>query len=90
MRRRSTMFTALLLTSAVLLGGCGSNSTGTTEVSTQNENGKYEPTMTITIAKQLDENAGKYDEGDDINNNPMTRLTESKKFMISIRRLSIH
>ena len=78
MRRRSTMLTALLLTSVVLLGGCGSKSTGTTEVSTQNADGKYEPALTITIAKQLDENAGKYDEGDDINNNPMTRLTEEK------------
>ncbi len=35
--------------------------------------------LTITIAKQLDENAGKYDSGDDINNNPMIDLAIEKK-----------
>ncbi len=35
--------------------------------------------LTITIAKQLDENAGKYDSGDDINNNPMIDLAVEKK-----------
>ena len=34
--------------------------------------------LTITIAKQLDENTGRYASGDDINNNPMTRLAEEK------------
>lgn len=34
--------------------------------------------LTITIAKQLDENAGKYDSGDDINNNPMVDLAVEK------------
>lgn len=44
----------------------------------ENADGKYEPTLTITIAKQLDENTGRYGDGEDINNNPMTRLTEEK------------
>lgn len=34
--------------------------------------------LMITIAKQLDENAGRYEGNDDINNNPMTRLAEEK------------
>ncbi len=34
--------------------------------------------LTITIAKQLDENTGRYASGDGINNNPMTRLAEEK------------
>ena len=34
--------------------------------------------LTITIAKQLDENTGRYGSGEDINNNPMTRLAEEK------------
>lgn len=34
--------------------------------------------ITINIAKQLDENTGRYQNGDDINNNPMTRLAEEK------------
>lgn len=46
------------------------------ETATKNADGKYEPTLTITIAKQLDENTGRYGDGEDINNNPMTRLTE--------------
>ncbi|MGO4936082.1 extracellular solute-binding protein [Fundicoccus sp. Sow4_H7] len=42
----------------------------------QEERTKYDPSITITIGKQLDENAGRYEPGDDINNNQMTRLTE--------------
>ena len=34
--------------------------------------------ITINVAKQLDENSGRYQNGDDINNNPMTRMTEEK------------
>lgn len=56
---------AVLLTAIVLLGGCGSSGP-------DSEGGA----VTITIAKQLDENAGRYEGNDDLNNNPMTRLTE--------------
>ena len=54
------------------------NGSAQQETATKNADGKYEPTLTITIAKQLDENTGRYGDGEDINNNPMTRLTEEK------------
>ena len=42
---------------------------------TKNADGKYDPEITITIGKQLDENTGRYGDGEDINKNPMTELT---------------
>jgi len=71
---------SILLVSALLLTGCGGkNSGGSKEAAaTRNGDGKYEPAITITIAKQLDENTGRYGDGEDINKNPMTVLTEEK------------
>ena len=42
------------------------------------EREKYDPEITITIGKQLDENTGRYGDGEDINKNPMTELTREK------------
>ncbi len=75
---------AVLLTSALLLGGCGSSVSdgegGGAETATGTETppSREDGSVTITIAKQLDENAGRYEGNDDLNNNPMTRLTEEK------------
>ena len=78
MKKRRALI-ATLLTASMLLAACGSADQKKNSVqSTKNADGKYEPTLTITIAKQLDENAGKYAEGDDINKNPMVELTEEK------------
>ena len=78
MKKRRAII-ATLLTASMLLAACGSADQKKNSVqSTKNADGKYEPTLTITIAKQLDENAGKYAEGDDINKNPMVELTEEK------------
>lgn len=75
----------LMLSLGVLLVGCGNKSEGSSSaVGKKNSDGIYEPTVTITAAKQLDENTGKYAKGDDINNNPMTRLTK-KKLGINIK-----
>lgn len=66
---------AMALASAMLLSACGGGESGSSEtVSVRNTDGKYDPVVTITIAKQLDENAGKYGEGEDINKNPMVDL----------------
>lgn len=71
---------SLLLVTVLLLTGCGGkNSGGSKEAAaTKNGEGKYDPAITITIAKQLDENTGRYGDGEDINKNPMTVLTEEK------------
>lgn len=90
MKRRKAIL-CMALASMMAFGGCGkmdggeqngsvadtsqdSNSTGV-EVGTEREGDSL---ITISIAKQLDENAGRYASGDDINNNPMTRLAEEK------------
>lgn len=70
---------AILLSSTLLLAACGSKgSEETKEPVTKDGSGKYSPTLTIKTAKQLDENSGKYDKGDDINKNPMISLGEEK------------
>lgn len=72
---------SLLFSSALLLSACGGNGgaeEGSGPVAEKNADGKYDPVLEITTAKQLDENAGKYDSGDDINNNPMIALGEEK------------
>lgn len=70
---------SLALASVMLLGGCGQNAQESQEqTAVKNADGKYEPTLTINIAKQLDENAGRYGDGEDINKNPMTELAEEK------------
>jgi putative aldouronate transport system substrate-binding protein len=71
-----------LLLSTVLAGsllvGCmekGSNETSSTPASTL-KNGKFDPPITMTIAKQQDELAGKYKEGESIDDNVLTRWGE--------------
>ncbi|MNB89155.1 Lipoprotein LipO precursor [compost metagenome] len=63
---------ALLMTS--MLAGCMSkdNGSGAAQEATLKD-GKYDPVITITTAKQLDENAGKYINGESLNDNVMTR-----------------
>lgn len=70
---------SLALASAMLIGGCGSADSGSeATVSTKNADGKYDPVLTIHVAKQLDENAGRYGDGEDINKNPMVDLAVEK------------
>lgn len=80
MRRKGTSVVAILLAAAMLMAGCGGSKgdADTQAAAAKNADGKYDPVVTINIAKQLDENSGRYDDGDDINNNPMTRLAEEK------------
>lgn len=78
-RKQSTMVLSAAMAAMMLMSGCGSNGgSAKQEAATKNADGKYEPTLTISIAKQLDENTGRYEDGDDINNNQMTRLAEEK------------
>lgn len=73
------MVLSAAMAAMMLVSGCGSNGgSAKQEAATKNADGKYEPTLTISIAKQLDENTGRYEDGDDINNNQMTRLAEEK------------
>ena len=78
-RKQSTVILSAAMAAMMLMSGCGKDGgSAQQETATKNADGKYEPTLTITIAKQLDENTGRYGDGEDINNNPMTRLTEEK------------
>ncbi|MEK3683589.1 hypothetical protein [Paenibacillus sp. FSL R10-2736] len=59
---------------AGMLAGCVSKNSGSTAASDATlKDGKYDPVITITSAKQQDENAGKYINGDSLNDNVMTR-----------------
>lgn len=69
---------SLAIMSALLLSGCGDKGGTSATVGTKNADGKYDPVLTISIAKQLDENAGKYGDGEDINKNPMVDLAVEK------------
>ena len=62
---------SLVLASAMAMG----NMSVFAADATKNADGKYDPEITITIGKQLDENTGRYGDGEDINKNPMTELT---------------
>lgn len=80
--KKKKIISALLVT-ALLFGGCGNGMepAGESSGAVTNEpgvSGAADEPITITIAKQLDENAGRYEGNDDLNNNPMTRLTEEK------------
>lgn len=73
MRKNAALLTAAMTTFG-LLAGCGSNSEGSNAgPDTAVKDGKYDPPLTITIAKQLDENAGKYINGESLNDNVLTR-----------------
>lgn len=78
--RRSRVVISLVLASAIILGGCqGQGSKGSSAAAgTKNTEGKYNPVVTINVAKQLDENTGRYGDGEDINKNPMTKLAQEK------------
>lgn len=80
MRMRQVKALALVaVASAMVLSGCGkSGGGGSTATATRNADGKYDPVLTIHIAKQLDENTGRYGDGEDINKNPMTQMAEEK------------
>ncbi|WMJ86275.1 extracellular solute-binding protein [Anaerocolumna sp. MB42-C2] len=70
---------SFILASALLFAGCSQNGGDNKETAAvKNVDGKYDPTITITIAKQLDENTGRYGDGEDINKNPMMELAEKK------------
>ena len=70
--------TALALAAAMLIAGCGGQGGAVETAGTRNAEGKYDPQITITIAKQLDENTGRYGDGEDINKNPMVDLAVEK------------
>lgn len=69
---------SLALACTLLLTGCGGSTETGTQAAVKNADGKYDPVVTIHIAKQLDENTGRYGEGEDINKNPMTELAVEK------------
>ncbi|RIX59524.1 extracellular solute-binding protein [Paenibacillus nanensis] len=73
MKKASGLLVAVMV-AASLIAGCssGGNSPSQEQPSTLKD-GKYDPPITITIAKQLDENAGKYLEGESLNDNVLTR-----------------
>lgn len=80
MKQRKKLLVGVVLL-VTMLGGCTGGSSESKESQTSSKkdsSGKYSPVLTITTAKQSEENAGKYDKGDDINNNPMIRLGEDK------------
>lgn len=89
MKRRKAAL-CLLMSSVMLLGGCGGNGGANqvpdsrgqdgNAVSTANTNNDAgtDGVLTIRIAKQLDENTGRYGSGEDINNNPMVNMAVEK------------
>ncbi|MDE6053654.1 MAG: extracellular solute-binding protein [Lachnospiraceae bacterium] len=89
MKRRKVAL-CLLMSSVMLLGGCGSqggdssgqaaDSQGNSAASTNSDSSANSDgsVLTIQIAKQLDENTGRYGSGEDINNNPMVNLAVEK------------
>lgn len=82
MKMKRLILPITLLCSMTLLAACGGGSGESdtkAEASKKNADGIYEPTVTINIAKQQDENTGRYEDKDDISNNPMTRLGVEKK-----------
>lgn len=82
----SVFSSAVLMAGA--LAGCGSSdkgsdaASGTTPNNSSSEaalkDGKYDPPITITIAKQQDENAGNYMPGESLNDNVLTRWGANK------------
>lgn len=89
MKRRKVAL-CLLMSSVMLLGGCGNqggdssgqaaDSQGNSAASTNSDSNANSDgsVLTIRIAKQLDENTGRYGSGEDINNNPMVNLAVEK------------
>lgn len=78
MKRKRTVLT-IVLAAVMLIAGCGGKGDGGgASAGTKNADGKYEPVVTIKVAKQLDENTGRYGDGEDINKNPMVDLAVEK------------
>lgn len=78
MNKRKVMALGLtVILAAGMLAGCGSKeSSGSGAPEAALKDGKYDPAITITIAKQQDENAGKYMNGESLNDNVLTRWGE--------------
>ncbi|MHA6530358.1 type 2 periplasmic-binding domain-containing protein [Paenibacillus sp. BAC0078] len=73
MKKTGITLSALLLMTG-LLAGCSSDNKGSNSAAEATlKDGKYDPPIKITIAKQLDENAGKYINGESLNDNVLTR-----------------
>lgn len=88
MKRRKAAL-CLLMSSVMLLGGCGgqmsdsqgqdSNTASTNSDANAGSDASADGSvLTIRIAKQLDENTGRYSSGEDINNNPMVNMAVEK------------
>lgn len=68
---------SMTLLTAVLMTGCSNGeSSNESAPASEQKNGKYNPPITMTIAKQQDENAGKYINGESLNDNVLTRWGE--------------
>ncbi|WP_379140849.1 hypothetical protein [Paenibacillus sp. sgz500992] len=73
MKKTGVLLSAALLMTG-LLAGCGSDNKGSSSAAEATlKDGKYDPPITISIAKQQDENAGKYINGESLNDNVLTR-----------------
>jgi putative aldouronate transport system substrate-binding protein len=79
MKKIAVLASAAILTTG-LLAGCSSDNKDNSNKAAANagagtamKDGKFDPPITITIAKQQDENAGKYINGETINDNVLTR-----------------
>ncbi|WP_312097108.1 hypothetical protein [Niallia sp.] len=73
MKKKLGLFFSTALIVGSMLAGCDNGSKETSSEELVLKDGKYDPEITLTIAKQLDENAGKYKEGESLNDNVMTR-----------------
>lgn len=79
MKKRTDLWkmVSMVMLSAVLMAGCSKGeSASETAPASVLKDGKYDPPFTITIAKQQDENAGKYINGETLNDNVLTRWGE--------------
>ncbi|WP_342436421.1 hypothetical protein NSS79_24050 [Paenibacillus sp. FSL L8-0436] len=73
MKKTGVLLSAALLMTG-LLAGCGSDNKGSSSAAEATlKDGKYDPPITISIAKQQDENAGKYINGESLNDNVLSR-----------------
>lgn len=76
-RNRLVKLASMALLFAMLVAGCnGGGSASQATPASMLKDGKYDPVLTITIAKQQDENAGKYMNGESLNDNVLTRWGE--------------
>lgn len=81
MKKRSNgwkMASMIMLSTALVAGCSGGESKTVSTTESVLKDGKYDPPITMTIAKQQDENAGKYINGESLNDNVLTRWGEEK------------